>query len=74
MANQDEILVADLIVEYYNWLTDNGGTSSDELLSRTLTPPQRRMLLERMEDVNVVVSATSPMHRAAGNRHSRLRG
>ena len=74
MSHDDESLVACLIVEYYNWLTGNGGISSDDLLSRPLTPAQRRLLLAKMDDVNLVYSLTSPIHQDAGSRHSAIRG
>jgi hypothetical protein len=66
MSDTDQALIADMVLEYYNWLIDNGGTSSDDLLSRPLSQPLRRELLERMEDVNVVFAATAPLRRAAG--------
>ncbi|HEX3152568.1 MAG TPA: hypothetical protein VHR66_31135 [Gemmataceae bacterium] len=68
MSDDDQALIAELVLEYYNWLTDNGGISSDDLLSRPLTNTQRRELLARMEDVNVVFAATAPIHRALGTK------
>jgi hypothetical protein len=72
MSNVDEALVADLFVEYYNRRTNNNGISSDELLSRPLTAAQRRLLLDRMDDVNIVLSLTTPLHEEAGTRHPRM--
>lgn len=74
MDLDDETLIAGYVIDYYNWLTDNGGRNSDELLGLSLTPAQRRLLLERMDDVNTVFSVTAPLHRAAGHRPPAIRG
>ena len=74
MSVADETTIAEYVIEYYNWLTDNGGTSSDELLARPMSAEQRRLLLQRMDDVNVVFSATAPIHRAAGTNSPPVHG
>ena len=64
--NADEKVVAPLVVDYYRWLSGNGGRSSDELLSFPLTLPQRRLLLKGMDDVNLLFAITSPVARGLG--------
>jgi hypothetical protein len=59
MATQDEDVVTEFVIEYYRWLSGNGGLSSDDLLSLPLPAAQRRLLLERMDDVNVVFALTA---------------
>ena len=71
MKKTDLNVVAPLVVEYYKWLSDNGGTDPQTLLSHPLTATQRRLLLDRMDDVNVVWSITSPLRRAASAENAR---
>jgi hypothetical protein len=48
-------LTAQLIGEYYDWTIGKGGTSSEVILSRTdLSQGQRKFILERMDDINVI--------------------
>jgi len=66
----DEEVVAPMVIEFYHWLSDNQGTHPDELLSRDLTPSQRRMLLDKMDDVTVLWGLTSSERRAARVREA----
>ena len=54
----DESIVAEMLIAYCDWITDNGGTPPDELLARSMTLAQRRLLLDRMDDVAVLYSIT----------------
>ena len=55
----DSRIVASLIVRYYDWLTDNGGVSPDELLALPLSQEQRKLLLSRMDDVLTIYGLTA---------------
>lgn len=57
MRDGDLNFVAPLVVEYYKWLTDTGGTDPETLLNQPLSPSQLRLLLEKMDDVNVCWAA-----------------
>ena len=65
--------VSHMAVEYYLWLSDNGGTDPDTLLSRTSSPRDRRELLDRMDDINCVWAVTAPL-RTAARADGRVRG
>ena len=54
-----------LVIEYYSWLAANGGTAPRVLLKKWLTRSQRKYLTERMDDVNMLYSITTPLRRAA---------
>jgi len=72
MANHTEEtmeFVAPLAVEYYNWLSGNGGVDPRELLAADLTESQRECLLDAMDDINVVYAITEPL-RAAKRNHT----
>lgn len=67
---EDEGRVAHLIIEYYKWLSDNGGTSSDDLLDPVKTPltaEQKRSLLRNMDNVNVIFGVTSGKKKGGGD-------
>jgi hypothetical protein len=55
----DSQIVASLVVKYYDWLTDNGGVSPDELLALPLTQQQRKHLLKRIDDVLTIYGLTA---------------
>ena len=71
MSEHDEEIVAEFVVDYYRWLSGNGGRSSDELLALPLPAAQRRLLLERMDDVNVVFALTAPVARRSSSKRHR---
>lgn len=71
MPDSDLNVVAPLLVQYYQWLSGNGGTDPAVLLSQRLTASQRRLLLDRMDDVNVVWGFTAPL-RAAVEREQQV--
>ncbi len=73
MCGDDLEVIAPLVVEYYNWLSNNGGRDPQIILEQPLTKVQRKLLLERMDDVNVVWSITSPLRRNAHLRQARRR-
>jgi len=64
MPEKDLAIVGPLIVEYYNWVSGNGGTCPKVLLSKALTESQFALLRQRMEDVDVVYALTSPLREA----------
>lgn len=64
MAHADLDIVGPLIVEYYNWVSGNGGTHPESLLKRPLTESQAALLRQRMEDVDVVYLLTAPLRDA----------
>lgn len=49
------------IESYFLWLADDGGVHPDELLSLPLTPRQRRLLLDRMNQLNCLWGLTAPL-------------
>lgn len=65
MSESDANIVAPLVVQYYEWLSGHSATEPDALLGRTLTPNQRKLLLARMDDVNVIWGITAPLRNAA---------
>lgn len=65
MKNHDLEVVAPLVVEYYEWMVGRGNVGPEELLSWPLTRPQRKMLLERMDDINVLWGLTAPLREVA---------
>ena len=65
MFDSDPTVVAPLVAEYYQWLSGHGGTDPEVLLSKSLTPSQRRLLLLRMDDINVCWGITAPLRVAA---------
>ena len=65
MLASDLSVVAPLVVLYYKWITNTGGTCLEDLLATPLTHAQRRLLLEKVADVDVVFAATSPLRRVA---------
>lgn len=68
----DEAVVAPLVAEYYDWLSGNGGTSSDDLLAISLTPSQRKLLLARMDDVTVIYGLTADQRKTHDKFKRRL--
>ena len=73
MQDSDLAVIAPLVVEHYKWISDNGGTDPETLLASPLSTSQRRLLLERMNDVNVLWSITSPLRRTANVREAQQR-
>lgn len=69
MTDQDLDVIAPLAVEYYRWLSGHGGRAPQELLRERLTRTQRRLLLDRLDDVLVVWGITAPL-REGPNRDS----
>ncbi|MCI0638020.1 MAG: hypothetical protein L0Y72_15290 [Gemmataceae bacterium] len=64
LLTQDETdsqVVARLVVKYYDWLTDNGGMSPEELLAIPLSQHQRKVLLKHMDDVLEIYGLTARM-------------
>lgn len=59
--NPDLDIAAPLIVRYYEWLSGNGSSDPETILSTPLTAAQRELVLQGMEDVNVVWSLTAPL-------------
>lgn len=67
MANHSDECIeftAAYVVDYYNWLSGNGGKDPRELLAMPLSPTQRACLVDAMDDVNVVFAVTSPIREA----------
>jgi hypothetical protein len=54
MDNFNDRLVAKLMMNYYDWMIDAGGMSSDDILALTLTPAERQAVLSGMDDINVI--------------------
>lgn len=53
-ADADTRVIAPLVGDYYDWLIGKGGRSVEEILETVkLTQAQRRLLLERCDDVLV---------------------
>jgi len=61
-TNEEDLdAISELVVQYYNFASGNGGTPPDELLARPLTDRQRGLLRMRMEDVDVCLAFTAPL-------------
>lgn len=56
-------LVASLVLQYYDWLSDKGGICPDELLALPLDPQQRKLLLGYMDDVLTNFGLTADFRR-----------
>ena len=64
-ANNDELLVAEYVIEYYRWLSGNGGTDPETLLfSSNLSSYQVELLKEGIDDINAVWAITAPLREA----------
>ena len=57
-------IVASLVGQYFNWLTDNDGVPPDELLDLPLNRRQRRLLLEHMDNVVTLYGLTADKRQA----------
>ena len=55
LSDCERQLIADQLGEYYDWYLGNGGTDPEVLLSYPHTKAQRKLLLARMDDLNVVL-------------------
>jgi hypothetical protein len=55
--------VVTLVMQYHDWITDNGGRSPEELLRQPLPPDQRALLLELLNDVLTVYGLASEIAR-----------
>ena len=55
VTDEEQELVADHLLEYYAWIIGHGGTHPDKLLSYPHTVEQRKLLLRRMDDLNVIL-------------------
>ena len=55
LSAKDRERVADLLGQYYDWYTGNGGTHSDDILSLPLEPAVKKELLSVMDDLNVIM-------------------
>ena len=53
--------VTEGVIQYYLWLSDNGGTDPETLLAQPLSKEAKRELLERMDDVNCLWGITAPL-------------
>lgn len=69
--NEDDVdVIAPLVGEYYDWLAGKGGRSGQEILEQVkLSPNQRRLFLDRCDDVLVIYGITAPIREA--NRRKR---
>jgi hypothetical protein len=57
LSDRDLEIIADQVAQYYDWLLDDKtGVGPDELLQYPHTPTQRRFLLQKMDDVLVIVA------------------
>ena len=67
MSDSDLDVVAPLIMKYLKWIKgEPDGVSSDELLKIPLTLTQRKILLARMDDINVLWGMTAPIRELDG--------
>ena len=65
MSSNDEMIVAPLVLAYYEWLSGNGGTDPETLFANELTEEQRILLKQGIDDVNVIWGITAPLRQAS---------
>ena len=65
MTSKDEMIVAPLVLAYYEWLSGNGGTDPETLFSNDLTSNQIDLLKQGIDDINVIWGITAPLREAS---------
>jgi hypothetical protein len=63
-SEQEQELVGNQLIAYYDWLSGQGGTDPDVLLAYPHTIAQRKLLLARMDDLNVIMGHLSALRPA----------
>lgn len=59
------VLTGDRAVEYYLFISGNGGTDPESLLATCSSPDEETDLLEAIDDINYLFSLTAPLREAA---------
>ena len=69
MIQEDLDVVAPLVLDYVSWLLGHGGRDPRTLLATDLSPTQRRLRMEYLEDASAVASVTAPLRHAGCGAH-----
>lgn len=66
MYSEDEKIVADLVLKYYEWLSKGDvETDPDVLFAQCRTPSMVARLREGIENINFIWCITAPLREAA---------
>lgn len=66
MSDEALEFIAPLLLDYYDFVSGNGGVHPDELLAQTRTASERALLAEKILAVNRLFAVTAPLRLARG--------